>query len=118
MFDLSAIKKPRSFGDAAFFGKQKSRGFTGPAALVFKGFLKTPSSSPPRYDDYNYAARYNEFVFHKFVSSAMFLEKCRHRTKIIAPCQAVFSSGGPVCFGIYVVVVRNGCAVIGLCASS
>jgi len=64
MFDLSAIKKPRSFGDAAFFGKQKSRGFQGPAALVFKGFLKTPSSSPPRYDNYYDAAQYNEFVFH------------------------------------------------------
>jgi len=46
---LLEIKKPRVLG---------------PAALVFKGCLKTPSSSPPRYDNYNDAAQYNDLVFH------------------------------------------------------
>ena len=72
---LLEIKKPRVLG---------------PAALVFKGCLKTPSSSPPRYDNYNDAAQYNDLVFHLAVFHVLQVEKCLHPTKIIDPCQDFF----------------------------
>ena len=72
-------------------GIKKAAGF-GPAALVFKGCLKTPSSSPPRYDDYNDAAQYNDLVFHLItVFPVPQTVKCAYPTKIIDPCQEVFS---------------------------